>query len=97
VESANVKINDLKIKKSISQDISKINKESQQEDDDNETKENESYTDEEDNEETPFPKAPSKRVQKNHPKSQIIGDENVGVEKGRKLTFDSENAMFSMI
>jgi hypothetical protein len=49
VESFNVKIDDLKLKKSISQDISKIDKESQQEYDDNETKENESYIDEEDN------------------------------------------------
>jgi regulator of extracellular matrix RemA (YlzA/DUF370 family) len=71
--------------------------ESQQEDDDNETQENELYTDEEDNEETPLPKAPSKRVQKNHPESQIIGDKNAGVETRRKLTFDSEQAMLSLI
>jgi hypothetical protein len=71
--------------------------ESQQEDDDNETQENEPYTDEEDNEETPFPKDPSKRVQKNHPESQIIGNKNAGVETRRKLTFDSEQAMLSMI
>jgi hypothetical protein len=107
VESANVKIDDLKLKKSISQDISKIDKkksqqedddvESQQEDDDNETQENKPYTDEEDNEEIPLPKAPSKRVQKNHPESQIIGNKNAGVETRRKLTFDSEQAMLSMI
>jgi hypothetical protein len=106
VESAKVKINDLKLKKSISQDISKIDKESQQEDDDvecqqeyydNETKENESYTDEEDNEETPLPKYPSKKVQKNHPESQIIRDKNTGVETRRKITFDSEQEMLSII
>jgi hypothetical protein len=37
VESANVKIDDLKLKKRISQDVSKIDKESQQEDDDKES------------------------------------------------------------
>jgi regulator of extracellular matrix RemA (YlzA/DUF370 family) len=67
--------------------------ESQQEDDDDETWENELYT----NEETPLTKAPSKRVQKNHPESHIIGDKNVGVETRRKLVFDSEQAMLSMI
>jgi hypothetical protein len=87
VERTNVKIDDLKQKKSISQDIS------QQEDDDKESQENEPYT----NEETPFPKAPSKRVQKNHLESQVIGDKNTGVETRRKLTFDSEQAMLFMI
>jgi len=97
VESSNVKIDYQKIRKSIFQDISKIDKQYQQEDDDNERHENESYIDEEDNEETPFPKSPSKRVQKNHPESQIIGDKNAGVETRRKLTFDSEQTMLSMI
>jgi regulator of extracellular matrix RemA (YlzA/DUF370 family) len=106
VESANVKIDDLKLKKSISQDISKIDKESHQEDDgveyqqendDNETWESEPYTNEEDNEETPLPKDPSKRVQKNHLESQIIGDKNTGVETRRKVIFDSEKEMLSMI
>jgi regulator of extracellular matrix RemA (YlzA/DUF370 family) len=110
VESANVKIDDLK--KSISQGIDKKSQqedddvksqqedddvESQQEDDNNETHENEPHTDEEDNEETPFPRAPSKRVQKNHPESQIIGDKSAGVETRRKLTFDSEQEMLSLI
>jgi hypothetical protein len=85
VESENVKIDDLKLKKSISHDISKIDKkyqqedddvEFQQEDDDNEIQENKPYTDEEDNEEMLFPKAPSIRVQKNHLEIQIIGDKN---------------------
>jgi regulator of extracellular matrix RemA (YlzA/DUF370 family) len=71
--------------------------ESQQEDDDNETQENEPYIDEEDNEQTPLPKPPSKRIQKNHLESQIIGDKNARVETRRKLTFDSEHAMLSMI
>jgi hypothetical protein len=90
VESANVKIDDLKLNKSISQYISKIDKEYQQQDDDKETQENEPYIDDKDNEETPFPKDPSKRVQKNHPESQIIGNKNAGVETRRKLTFDLE-------
>jgi hypothetical protein len=81
VESANEKINDLI--KGTSQGFDKKSQqkddniksqqedddvESQQEDDD-EIQENEPHTDEEDNEETPLLRAPSKRVQKNHPKS----------------------------
>jgi hypothetical protein len=82
VESSNVKIDDLK--QSISQGIDKKSQqedddiksqpeddyvESQQEDYNEETQEIEPHTDEEDNEETPLPRAPSKRVQKNHPES----------------------------
>jgi hypothetical protein len=70
--------------------------ESQQEND-GETQENEPHIDEEDNEEMPLPRSPSKRVQKNHPKSQIIGDKSAGVEKRRRLAFDSEQAMLSLI
>jgi hypothetical protein len=44
-----------------------------------------------------LPRAPSKRVQKNHPESQIIGDKSAGVETRRKLSFDSEQAMLSLI
>jgi regulator of extracellular matrix RemA (YlzA/DUF370 family) len=44
-----------------------------------------------------LPRAPSKRVQKNHPKSHIIGDKSAGVETRRKLTFDSEKKMVSLI
>ena len=43
-----------------------------------------------------MPKAPSKGVQKNHPKSQIIGDKSVGVETRRKLLYE-EQAMISLI
>jgi hypothetical protein len=82
VESANVKIDDLK--RTISQGIDKKyeqedddvksqreddDEESQQEDDNNETQENKPHTDEEENEETHLPRAPSKRVQRNHPES----------------------------
>jgi hypothetical protein len=110
VESENVKIDDLK--RSISQGIDKKYQqedddvksqqkdddvESQQEDDNYETKENEPHTAEEGNEETPLPRAPSKRVQKNHPESQIIGDKSARVETRRKITFDSEQAMLSLI
>jgi hypothetical protein len=35
-----------------------------------------------------LPKDSSKRVQKNHPESQIIGDKNAGVETIRILTFE---------
>jgi hypothetical protein len=44
-----------------------------------------------------LPRAPSKRVQKNHPESQIIGDKITGVETRRKLAFDSEQEMVSLI
>jgi hypothetical protein len=79
VESENVKINDLKsaypkaLIKKIQQKYDDIKSkqeeddaESQQENND-ETQENELHIDEEDNEETPFLRAPSKRVQMNHP------------------------------
>jgi regulator of extracellular matrix RemA (YlzA/DUF370 family) len=42
-------------------------------------------------------KAPSKRVQKNHPENQIIGDKDLGVETRRKLIFYFEHAMLSII
>jgi hypothetical protein len=44
-----------------------------------------------------LPKAPSKRVQKNHLESQIIGNKNTGVETRMRLSFDSEQAMLSLI
>jgi hypothetical protein len=71
--------------------------ESQQEDDNDETQESEPHTDEEYNEEMPFPRDPSKRVQTNHPESQIIGYKSAGVETRRKLYFESEQAMSSRI
>ena len=110
VESANVNIDDLK--KGISQRIDKKSQqqdddvkywqedddvESQQEDNNKEIEEIETYTDEEDNEEIPLPKAPSKRVQKNHSESHIIGDKSAGVEIRRKLTFYSKQTMLSLI
>jgi regulator of extracellular matrix RemA (YlzA/DUF370 family) len=53
--------------------------------------------DKKDEQETPLPKSPSKRFQKNHPENQIIGDKDSGVETRRKLRFDSEHAMLSVI
>ena len=44
-----------------------------------------------------MPKSPSKRVQKNHPENQIIGDKEAEVETRRKLRFYSEQAMLSVI
>jgi regulator of extracellular matrix RemA (YlzA/DUF370 family) len=44
-----------------------------------------------------LPKAPSKRIQKNHPGIQIIGDKNAGVETRRRLIFDSEQEIVSLI
>jgi regulator of extracellular matrix RemA (YlzA/DUF370 family) len=44
-----------------------------------------------------LPKSPLKRVQKNHPESQIIGDRNAGVETRTKITFDSKKETLSVI
>jgi regulator of extracellular matrix RemA (YlzA/DUF370 family) len=64
-------------------------------------KKNESQSEEEKEEEASPrqdpSKAPSRRVQKNHPESQIIGNKSVGVETRRKLTYESEQAMLSLI
>jgi regulator of extracellular matrix RemA (YlzA/DUF370 family) len=45
----------------------------------------------------PLPRSPSKRVQKNHYEIQIIGDKSEGVETRRKLVFNSEQEMVSLI
>jgi hypothetical protein len=42
-------------------------------------------------------KAPSKRVQKNHLDNLIIWDKDSGVEIRRKLRFDYEQAILSVI
>jgi len=109
LESANVKIDDLNLRKIKSQDETQIdewrrtsddedNGESQNEEDTEELEENEPKTDDEkDEEETPLPKAPSKRFQKNHLENQIIGDKDSGVETRRKLIFDSEQIILSLI
>jgi regulator of extracellular matrix RemA (YlzA/DUF370 family) len=44
-----------------------------------------------------LPRTPPKRVHKNHPESQIIGDKSAGVETRRRLAFDSEQEMLSLI
>jgi hypothetical protein len=45
----------------------------------------------------PLPRGPSKRVQRNHLENQIIGYKSTGVEKTRKLAFDSKKSMLSLI
>ena len=52
----------------------------------------------EDEEEFPRPntKNPSRRVQKNHPESQIMGDKNIGVKTRRQLP-DVEQALLSIV
>jgi hypothetical protein len=42
-------------------------------------------------------KAPSRIIQINHPESQIPGKKSVGVETRRKLTYESEQALLSLI
>jgi hypothetical protein len=109
VESANVEIDDLNLRKIKSQYETNIDEwrrtsddeedgESQNEEDIEELQENKPQIgDEKDEEETPLPKEPSKRVQKNHLENHIIGDKYLGVETRRKLIFDSKQAMFSII
>jgi hypothetical protein len=101
VESANVKIDDLKLRQVTPQNISTYDDKSDgkyhNEEFDEEPQENELDTDDEDDEETSLPKSPSKRVKKSHPENWIIGDKNAGVEIRRKLTCDSEQAMLSLI
>jgi hypothetical protein len=45
----------------------------------------------------PFPRALSKRFQKNHLESQIIGDKSARVETRRKLNFESEQGTLSLV
>ena len=44
----------------------------------------------------PDTKTPSRRIQKNHPKIQIIGDKNVGVGTRIQITFN-EQALFLIV
>jgi hypothetical protein len=46
---------------------------------------NENLTEVEDQVQQVSPKTPSKRVQKNHPSNQIIGNKDAGVETRRKI------------
>ena len=41
-------------------------------------------------------KNPSRRIQKNHPKTKIIGDKNVGVSTRKQLPFN-EQALLSIV
>jgi hypothetical protein len=43
------------------------------------------------------PKTPSKRVQKNHPSDQIIGNKDAGVETRRRIHFTRTNAPSTLI
>ena len=40
---------------------------------------------------------PSRWVQKNHPESQIIGDKYSGVKTRRKIFYDEEQALLSIV
>jgi hypothetical protein len=103
VESANVKVYDLTSRRIKSQDNSQVDEKRRDDDDDEETKEiqEEESQIEEENEEEASPrqdsKTSSRRVQRDHPESQIIGNKNVEVETRRRLTFQSEQAIISLI
>ena len=58
---------------------------------------NKEYT-QEGEEDSPKPdtKTPYRRIQKNHLKTQIIGDKNVGFSTRRQLTFN-EQALLSIL
>jgi len=62
----------------------------------NENKEAED-SEEEDRMETSQPKTPSRYVQKHHPKSQILGNKEVGVQTRRKLINTSSSANFALL
>jgi transposase InsO family protein len=103
MESENVKVDDLTSRRIKSQDNSQVDERRRDDDDEEETKEiqEEESQSEEENEEEASPrqesKAPSRRVQRDHPESQIIGNKSVGVETRRRLTYESEQAMLSLI
>ena len=64
----------------------------------NEEEDKEKGDTQEDDEDFPRPdtKTPSRRVQKDHPKSQIMGDKNARVKTRRKL-LDVEQALISIV
>jgi hypothetical protein len=103
MESENVKLDDLTSRRIKSQDNSQVDERRRDGDDDDEIEEiqEEESQSEEENEEEASPrqdsKAPSRRVQRDHPESQIIGNKSVGVETRRRLTYESEQIMLSLI
>ena len=107
LESANVKVDDLNTKGIKSQYNpqfdERIRDDDDDDDDDDEIKEihkDESQSEEEkENKKSPRKdiKSPSRRIQRNHLESQILGNKSVGVETRRKLTYESEQAMLSLI
>jgi transposase InsO family protein len=90
VESINVTIDEIGISKSKKEENKSMEQLFEEEDEKEEEEE-----DEEEDEENPTeveeqvqqvsPKTPSKRVQKNHPSDQIIGNKDAGVETRRKI------------
>jgi hypothetical protein len=98
-----VKVDDSKSRRIKSQDNSQFDERRRNDDDEEEVEEiqeDESQSKEEmEEEESPRQdsKAPSRRVQRNHPKIQIIGNKSVGVETRRRLTYESEQEMPSLI
>ena len=93
LESENVKVDDLNTKGIKSQDNPQFDERIRDDDDEEikEIQEDESQSEyEKEEEESPRQdtKAPSRRIQINHPESQIPGKKGVGVETRRKLTYE---------
>ena len=101
VESANVKVDDLKTKGVKTQDNSQSNENIRNgdEEENEELQEEESHNEEE-NEEEESPredtKTSSRRIQRNNPESLIHGDKSIGVETRIKLTNRTEKALLSL-
>ena len=96
MESENVKVDDLKSRRIKYKDNLLFDERIRNDYDDEEIQEiqeDESENEEEkEDEESPrqHSKAPSRRVQKKHPESQVIGNKSVGVETRTKLAYESE-------
>jgi hypothetical protein len=94
VESANVKVYDIKSRRIKSQDNLHFDERRRNDDDEEETEEiqeEESQSEEEKEEKESLrqdSKEPSRRVQRNRLESQIVGKKSVGVETRRNLTYE---------
>jgi hypothetical protein len=88
VESINVTIDEtgrLESKKEENKSIEQLFEEEDEKEEEEEDEDEENLTEVEEQVQQVSPKTPSKRVQKNHPSDQIIGNKDAGVETRRKI------------
>jgi transposase InsO family protein len=88
VESINVTIDETgrpKSKEEENKSMEQLFKEEDEKEVEEEDEDEENLTEEEEQVQQVSPKTPSKRVQKNHPSDQIIGNKDAGVETRRKI------------